>query len=128
MIRNRNGRIVIGAILVAVVLVAGVLLFCRLQSAYAQAPPPPPGQPGQPPQGMPPTPGMEGRPFNMGPRSMMMPGMMGGPAAITAAGESVYVVQGNTLYQFNAKTLKLTNKAQLVEMKEMEGAPPSMPR
>jgi hypothetical protein len=37
----------------------------------------------------------------------------GGSPAIAASGEYVYVVQGNTLYQFSARTLKLVNKAEL---------------
>jgi hypothetical protein len=43
----------------------------------------------------------------------MMPPMPGGNAAITALDGSVYVVQGNTLYRFDAKTLALQGKANL---------------
>jgi hypothetical protein len=37
------------------------------------------------------------------------------PAAIAATPDYVYVVRGNTLYQFDAKDLKLLNKATLEE-------------
>jgi len=43
-------------------------------------------------------------------------GMSGGSPAIAAAGEYIYVVQGNTLYQFSARTLKLANKTEFVQM------------
>lgn len=54
----------------------------------------------------------------MGPGGGMMGGgmgmgMMGNMPAIAATSEYVYVVQGNMLYQYNAKTLKLANKEEL---------------
>lgn len=43
----------------------------------------------------------------------VMGGMGSGTPAIAATAEYVYVVQGTTLYQFSAKTLKQLNKAEL---------------
>jgi hypothetical protein len=42
-------------------------------------------------------------------------GMMmgGGPATITATEHAVYVLRGNTLYAFNAQTLKPTAQVEL---------------
>lgn len=59
--------------------------------------------------GNPPT--MPAKPGNGG---MPMMGMMPPMSSITAAGGYVYVVQGNTLYQFSGKTRKLVNKAEFM--------------
>lgn len=73
-------------------------------------------------QGM--QPGMQGMPGGMmgGMPGMMMPGMPGmmqpPSASIAVADGYVYVVQGNTLYQYNAKTLKLANKTNIATMPE----------
>ena len=79
------------------------------QGQYGQGPPPmPQGQMGPNQMG----PGMQGG-FGGGRMGMGMPMMGGGTSAIAATAEYVYVVQGNTLYQFSAKTLKQVNKAEL---------------
>jgi len=42
--------------------------------------------------------------------------MVMGPTAIAAAGDFVYVVQGNTLYQFSARNnLALTGKTEIMQ-------------
>lgn len=48
-------------------------------------------------------------------------GPMMAPAAITATGDHVYVLRGNTLYQFSAKDLKLLHKVALED--ERPGMP-----
>lgn len=48
-----------------------------------------------------------------GGRSMMMPPMTCGCPAITASEGSIYVVQGSTLYKYDAKTLSLQAKTSL---------------
>lgn len=93
------------------VLVAPALSHSTPQVAYAA-----PGDQGQPmgPQG-----GMRpmGGPGGMGPmggRGMGGPGMGGPPAfPMTANSTSVYILIGNTLYQYDAKTLKLLSKTQI---------------
>jgi len=82
------------------------LYFNAGKTAIAQLPPEGPLPPGPAPgPGFPPGPGMPG----MGP----MPPMMLGGASLCAAGDFVYVLRGNTLYQFRAKDLKLVNQAEL---------------
>ncbi len=87
--------------------------------------PPMPGQPFQP--GQPPMPG--------GPFPPMMP-MPGPSVAIHATSDYVYVVRGNTLFQFDARDLKLLKRVELEERRPHPGAlrppgagqPPQPPR
>lgn len=62
---------------------------------------------------------------------MMMTRMMGSNSvAICAHGDYIYVVRGNTLYQFTAEDLQLVNKVQLEERPTMGRGPggPGGPR
>ena len=112
MLYSKQGRILIGLMVLALAVAATVVWLGRQSPAAAQVPDMPPAMDD----------GQLGPPSPMHP-GMMPPGggyggyrpmpIMGGAAAIAAAGEYVYVVQGNTLYQFSANTLKLRNKAQL---------------
>lgn len=52
--------------------------------------------------------------------------MGGGPAALAVQGDYVYVVRGNTLYQFEVKGLTLAKKVTLEEEPSM--APQGRPR
>lgn len=126
MFRNTQGKILVGVMILTLVTVGVVIVMGKSVPAAAQVPPgmgegampPPPQGPGA-------QPGMPGQPGQMNPQggwNMPQPGfrpipgvsMMGGTPAIAASGDYVYVVQGNTLYQVHAKTLKLVNKLQLV--------------
>lgn len=87
--------------------------------------PPAPGlqppMPGQPfPLGQPPMPG--------GPLPPMMMPMFGPPVAICATADYVYVVRGNTLYQFEAKELRLLKKVTLEEERPFPGSRPGFGR
>ncbi len=117
MLKSTNGRALVALLVVALIVIAAAVAISKTGDQVAQAPPMPPGaggyggQPAGPPPGGPGPGGMGGM-MSGG----MRPGMMGGGMsmpAITAAGEYIYVVQGNTIYQYNAKTLKFVNKAPL---------------
>ena len=108
----------------AIAVVAAVALF-DASTALAQPEPPREGQAGAPHPGQPFPPQGEGefpprRQGPGGPGGQGGPGgfpgmgaMAGGGAALTAHGEFVFVVRGNTLYQFLAKDLKLVKKVTL---------------
>lgn len=107
------------AVMGIAVLVLGAMM--RFQSAQAQerdafqqGQPPAPGFP-QPPGG-----GFGGGGGFAGGRPMMGP--MGGGSAIAVSGDSVYVIQGNSLFKFAANDLRLVKRVQL----EM-GPPPGGP-
>ena len=117
MLKSRKAQVL------AVVLTAALIVCISVAVLSQQVPqnpqfPPMNGGGNQPPPGMPPPgqgqmgPGMQGG-YGGGRMPMMGMGMGSGTAAIAATSEYVYVVQGNTLYQFSAKTLKQTNKAEL---------------
>ena len=80
-----------GLALVALAVLA-IMGWIRTTPASAQQEPPPPIPPGGPPR--------------------MRPMMMG-PASIAAAGNYVYVLRGNTLYQLSASDLSVTNQKAL---------------
>ena len=129
MFHSRQGKILVGLLVLALAVVATAVILSRPDPAVAQAPAMPGMDQGMPVPPRPPggamMPGMPGGPMMQpmpGYGGGMMGGMMGGMPAIAASGDYVYVVQGNTLYQFSAKTLKLVNKAQLTT------APASPPR
>lgn len=104
-------------VILALALVAlGCLAFGLLQSGKASAQLP--GQAGgQPPGG--------GQFPPMGPGMQMGPMM--GPASIVAAEGYVYVVRGNTLYQFSRDRLEMTAKAQLETPMPPGGPMPPQP-
>jgi len=92
-----------------VVLVASVLMLWQKTQAQLEMPPAPgevvamqpPGQPVPPPPG-------PGQPFpGIGERLAL------GQVAIAANSDYVYVVRGNTLYQFSARTLELVKSTDL---------------
>ena len=130
MFADRKGRVLIGIVaLVFIAALAVALVTGYPRAALAQVPPgmdqnapmpPPPGdwqqqqqQPGR--QGGPPG-GWGGGQRPMQGQMMMRPGMMdSGGVAIAVSSEHIYVVKGNTLYQFNARTLKQTNSVQLAQ-------------
>lgn len=127
MFSDRKGRVLIGIVaLVFIAALAAALVTGYPRAALAQVPPgmdqnmpPPPGdwqqqqQPGR--QGGPPG-GWGGGQGPMQGQMMMRPGMMdSGGVAIAVTSEYIYVVKGNTLYQFNARTLKQTNSVQLAQ-------------
>lgn len=104
----------------------------------ARQEPQPPGDPGQPPfpgggpggQGFPggPGSGAPGYPgAGQGFRGMGMGMMGGGPATVTATEKYVYVLRGDTLYQYSVDGLKLTAKATLPrpEPPQRPGGPPN---
>jgi hypothetical protein len=84
----------------------------------------PSGGPGPGPMG--PMGPMPGGPGMMMQNMQNMCPMMGGPSAMAVADGYVYVLKGNTLYQFSAKTLKLANKAELPA--PTPPAPPAPPQ
>lgn len=112
------------AVLAVTVTAIGILMLCTTSEVVAQrepdrdresAPPrrqPPPERGGQREFG--PGRGGQGRFGAMPP----LAGMRGG-VALAAHGEYVYVLRGNTLYQFAAKDLKLVNKVTLEEDRPM---------
>lgn len=103
-------KVFMALIFLALAVNAVYLYFHAGKTALAQ--PLPEGQlPPGPGPGFPPGPGMPG----MGP----MPPMMLGGASLCAAGDFVYVLRGNTLYQFLARELKLVNQVQLPEPPRM---------
>jgi hypothetical protein len=109
---------------VGVLVVAGLVLgaMVRFQSAQAQDRRDPAVEQFQPPPGPPgAVPGAPGEPFGPPGGPLGRP-MMGGGVAIAVAGESVYVVQGNSLYKFNADDLRLIKRVTLEA-----GPPPGRP-
>jgi len=130
MLKSTQGKVVVGLLILTVVIGAILAVTVKPRTASAQMPPsmadevvlpdmvPPPPDGQEPPQ-----PGrMPGAIPNRPNRTPASPPQMfsslgrissGGTPAIAASGEYVYVVQGNTLYQFSARTLKLVNKAEL---------------
>lgn len=100
-----------------VVAVGAVLALWQRTQAQIEAPPAPndrvamqPGQPLPPPPGpgIPPGPPPAGQPFpGVGERLAL------GQVAIAANSDYVYVVRGNMLYQFSAKTLELVKSVEL---------------
>lgn len=121
MFADTKGRVLIGIVaLVFIAALATALVTGYPKAALAQVPPgmdqnmpPPPGdwQGQQPPPG-----GRQGGGYGPMPGGMMRPGMMdSGGVAIAISTDSIYVVKGNTLYQFNARTLKQTNSVQLAQ-------------
>ncbi len=112
---------------IGVFVVAGLVLgaMVRFQSVQAQDRRDPAVEQFQPPPGPPGAPGFPGVPGAPGfgqPGAPMGRPMMGGGAAIAVAGESVYVVQGNSLYKFNADDLRLIKRVTLEA-----GPPPGRP-
>ena len=103
---------------VLVVMLAAALVVSASVAVLSQGNPPMPQYPGM--EGnQPPMPQGQMGPNQMGPggyggggMGMQMMGR-GNSVAIAATSEYVYVVQGTTLYQFSAKTLKQENKAEL---------------
>jgi|GEM_PF-3573020 len=115
MLHKTHGRIVVGLLVIAVLAVVIALAAAQGHKAMAQVPP-----------GMsdmaPPAPRNMPQPPGGGPG---MPGMMGmmGSAAVAANTKYVYVLVGNTLYQFNAETLRQVGKVSI----ERTAAPRMMP-
>ena len=106
-----------GLVLALAVLLGAVAVF-RAVHALGQPEPRPEGQaePGQRPPQFPPEGPRGFQPGGPGPGGPARFGFVGGgPAALAAQGDYVYVVRGNTLYQFQAKDLKLVKKATLEE-------------
>jgi len=105
-----------GLLLATAMLLAAVAVF-RAAPALGQPERPPEGQaePGQrPPQFPPEGPGgFQLQPRPGGPAPFGLVG--GGPVALAAQGDHVYVVRGNTLYQFAVKELRLVKKVALEE-------------
>ncbi|MGB9587408.1 MAG: hypothetical protein ACPL7O_04440 [Armatimonadota bacterium] len=130
MLKGTQGKVIVGLLILTVVVGAVLAITIKPRTASAQMPPsmadevPPPDMVPPPPDGQePPQPGrMPGAMPNRSNRTPGSPSQMftsvgrigySGTPAIAASGEYVYVVQGNTLYQFSARTLKLVNKAEL---------------
>lgn len=119
MLQSKRAKVLVVVLAAALVVAASVaVLSQQYPSDQGQGNMPPQGQYGQGPPPMPQGPGQMGpnQPGGFGGGGRMgmgMPMMGGGTPAIVATAEYVYVVQGNTLYQFSAKTLKLANKAEL---------------
>lgn len=118
MLANREGKILLGvAALVLVVAVVAAVSSSQPKPALAQMPPamgepteemPPPGV--RPPEPrIPPRPEMPWRPPPAFDRGMYE----GGSVAIATTQDYVYVVKGNTLYQFSARNLRFLKKAEL---------------
>ena len=113
MLNDKHGRIVVG--LIVLVLVAAVaFLIGNMRPAVAQMYGAEEAVEGT----MPPMGGSEAPSGQMpGGYRMMPPPMMGGGGsggvAITAAEGYVYVVKGNTLYQFSSRTLKMEKSAEI---------------
>lgn len=108
-------------VLGAVVALGAVLALWQSTQAQLQVPPAPndmvamqPGQPLPPPPGpgMPGTPPV-GQPFLGQPLPGIGERVALGQVAVAANSEYVYVVRGNMLYQFSAKTLELVKSAEL---------------
>lgn len=97
-----------------VVLIASVLMLWQKTQAQLEMPPAPgdvvamqpPGQPVPPPPG-------PGQPFPGQPFPGIGERLALGQVAIAANSDYVYVVRGNMLYQFSAKTLELVKSTEL---------------
>lgn len=130
MLKSTQGKVTFGLLILMVVIGTILAVAEKPRTALAQMPPSmadevvPPDMVPPPPNGQ--EPSQPGRvPGTMPNRPSRTPGSptqmfssvgrigYGGTPAIAAAGDYVYVVQGNTLYQFSARTLKLVNKAEL---------------
>lgn len=120
MLAKREGKILLGVLaLLFIVAVAAALTSSQPEPALAQMPP----AMDEPTEEMPPPPGAGRVGPGMGPRPDMRWGMQpptfsrgtygGSSVAIAATQDHVYVIRGNTLYQFSARTLKLVNKEEL---------------
>lgn len=107
MFHSKQGKTLIGLLVLVLAVAAVAAIFAVINPASAQAPTVNPPQTQGPPQ-------MGSYPG--GTMGMPMPMMMGGPTAIAVSGEYVYITQGNTLYQFSAKTLKLENRTPIMQM------------
>ena len=117
-----------GLVLAAAAVLAVVAVF-RAAPALGQPERPPEGQtqPGQRPPQFPPEGSGGFQPGGPGPGGPARSGLFGGgSAAMAAQGEYVYVVRGNTLYQFQVKGLTLVKKVTLEE--EPPFAPTGRPR
>ncbi len=119
MLLSKKRRITVGLIVLALVVAASAAVLSKSDPVVAQAPP---GMGEAAPQGPPPPGAFGGKPAM--PMMGMGMGMMGGMPAIAATNSHVYVVQGNTLYQFSAKTLKQVNKTRVAATAPM---PPRYP-
>ena len=120
MLLSKKRRITVGLIVLALVVAASAAVLSKSDPVVAQVPPGMgEGAPQRPPGGF------AGRaPMGPSPMMGMGMGMMSGMPAIAATESYVYVVQGNTLYQFSAKTLKQVKKTQLEKTSPM---PPRYP-
>lgn len=105
-----------------VVALGAVLALWQRTQAQIEVPPVPndivamqPGQPLPPPPGpgMQPGPPPVGQPFPGQPLPGIGERIALGQVAVAANSEYVYVVRGNVLYQFSAKTLELLKSAEL---------------
>jgi len=104
-------------VLGVVVALSAVLVFWQRTQAQIEVPPVPndrvamqPGQPLPPPPG----PGVPpGQPFPGQPVPGIGERIALGQVAVAANSEYVYVVRGNMLYQFSAKSLELIKSAEL---------------
>lgn len=102
------------ALLGSLATLGGAALMTGARAQQEFPPPPAQGQPGAfPGQGGP----GQGRPNGQGFPGMggmgMMGGFGGGAATVTATDRYVYVLRGNTLYQFDVNGLKLIAQAQI---------------
>ena len=120
MLLSKKRKITVGLIVLALVVAASAAVLSKSDPVVAQVPPSMgEGAPQSPPGGF------AGRaPMGPSPMMGMGMGMMGGMPAIAATESYVYVVQGGTLYQFSAKTLKQVKKTQLEKTSPM---PPRQP-
>lgn len=120
--QKRMGRLLLG---VAIFGVGVAVMMCLVFMPHAFAQPAPPRQPQAQPMGPPGAPPLA--PGMLGPQfGMPMPPMFQQPVAICAKDRYIYVVRGNTLYQFTAKELKLLKKVTL-ELAPMPPGPPPAP-
>lgn len=93
-----------------------LIALTAVESVLAQPPP------GQPPGGGP-APGLfVGQPGFFPPPPFQMGGSQGAALAISEKFKLLFVVKGNTLYQFNLEDLTLIKKVELEE--QPEGPPP----
>lgn len=103
-------------VLGAVIALSAVLALWQRTQAQIEVPPAPndrvalqPGQPLPPPPGQPPV----GQPFPAQPLPGIGERLALGQVAIAANSEYVYVVRGNMLYQFSARSLELVKSVEL---------------
>jgi hypothetical protein len=128
MFRNRQGKVLLCFLALALVVAAVAITASRSRAQIQMPPGMGEGMEPPPPDGRMPRPGMPGmQPY---PGFNMPPPMMGGMSsgvAIAATADYVYVVQGNTVYQFSAKTLKMVNKAELASTTSQPRYPQGSP-